>query len=82
MDRPAENSGIDRARLAALKQREDAAFAARTPGSRRLLERGRKSMPSGVPMSWMAGLSEHPRSMSRPATARISPTWTATATWT
>lgn len=60
MDRPAADSGIDRARLAALKQREDAAFAARTLGSRKLLERGRKSMPSGVPMSWMAGLSEHP----------------------
>jgi glutamate-1-semialdehyde 2,1-aminomutase len=60
MDKPAEGIGIDRARLAALKQREDAAFAARTPRSRALVTRGRKSMPSGVPMSWMAGLSEHP----------------------
>jgi len=59
MDAP-ENIGIDRARLAALKQREDQEFAARTPGSAALVERARKSMPSGVPMSWMAGLSEHP----------------------
>jgi len=59
MDKPAD-IGIDRARLAALKQREDQAFAVRTPGSAAMLERGRKSMPSGVPMSWMAGLSEHP----------------------
>jgi hypothetical protein len=47
---------IDRAKLAALRRREDAAMAIRTRRSRALLERGRAVMPSGVPMSWMAGL--------------------------
>jgi glutamate-1-semialdehyde 2,1-aminomutase len=51
---------IDRARLAALRRREDAAMTARTRASRALLERGRAFMPSGVPMSWMAGLYESP----------------------
>ncbi|MBT5622098.1 MAG: aminotransferase class III-fold pyridoxal phosphate-dependent enzyme, partial [Acidiferrobacteraceae bacterium] len=31
----------------------------RRPRSRELLERGRASMPGGVPMSWMTGLYEH-----------------------
>ncbi len=51
---------IDRARLAALRRREDAATEIRTRQSRALLERGRTVMPSGVPMSWMAGLYENP----------------------
>lgn len=50
----------DRARLARLRARELERFAARTPGSRALLERARASMPSGVPMAWMAGLYRHP----------------------
>ena len=51
---------IDRARIAALRRREDAAIAIRTRQSRALLERGRMVMPSGVPISWMAGLYENP----------------------
>ena len=51
---------IDRARIATLRCREDAALAVRTRQSRALLERGRKVMPSGVPMSWMVGLYENP----------------------
>ena len=35
-------------------------MAIRTRQSRALLERGRAVMPSGVPMSWMAGLYENP----------------------
>jgi glutamate-1-semialdehyde 2,1-aminomutase len=50
---------IDRAALAALRAREEAAFAARTPKSRAWLEAGRASMPNGVPMAWMAGLYRH-----------------------
>lgn len=51
---------IDRARIATLRRREDAALAIRTRQSRALLERGRTVMPSGVPMSWMVGLYESP----------------------
>jgi glutamate-1-semialdehyde 2,1-aminomutase len=50
---------IDRAALAALRAREEAAFAARTPKSRAWLEAGRASMPNGVPVAWMAGLYRH-----------------------
>src|SRR3954469_6451027 len=52
-------SRIDRTALAALRTREEAAFAARTPKSRAWLERGRASMPNGVPVAWMAGLFRH-----------------------
>jgi glutamate-1-semialdehyde 2,1-aminomutase len=52
-------SRIDRTALAALRAREDAAFVARTPKSRAWLERGRASMPNGVPVAWMAGLFRH-----------------------
>jgi glutamate-1-semialdehyde 2,1-aminomutase len=55
-----DRRGIDRARLSDVRQREDRAFAARTPRSRTLLERAGRAMPSGVPMSWMAGLTMHP----------------------
>ena len=50
---------IDRAALAALRAREEAAFAARTPQSRAWLEAARASMPNGVPVAWMAGLYRH-----------------------
>ncbi len=51
---------LDRSRLAAVLQRETAAFIARTPRSRALTARARKVMPDGVPMAWMAGLHRHP----------------------
>ncbi len=50
---------IDTARLRVLREHEDAEFVRRRPRSRELLERGRASMPGGVPMSWMTGLYEH-----------------------
>jgi glutamate-1-semialdehyde 2,1-aminomutase len=52
-------SRIDRAALAALRVREEAAFAARTPKSREWLAEARASMPNGVPVAWMAGLYRH-----------------------
>lgn len=53
-------SRIDLAHVAALKEREDAAFVAARPRSTALLERARRSMPLGVPMSWMDFLFDHP----------------------
>src|SRR5947208_2111666 len=52
-------AGIDRTALAALRAREEAAFAARTPKSRAWLEAARATMPNGVPVAWMAGLHRH-----------------------
>lgn len=52
-------SRIDRAALGALRAREEAAFAARTPKSRTWLAAARSSMPNGVPVAWMAGLYRH-----------------------
>lgn len=54
------DTGIDPARVAALKAREEAAFRAARPRSMALLERARGAMPRGVPMSWMASLYAHP----------------------
>jgi glutamate-1-semialdehyde 2,1-aminomutase len=51
---------IDRQAIAALLAEEDAAFRARTPKSQAWIERGRRSMPSGVPVAWMAGLQRTP----------------------
>ena len=51
---------IDLARVEALKGREDAAFLAARPRSAALLARARRSMPLGVPMSWMDFLFDHP----------------------
>ena len=45
---------INRTRLAELRQREDARFLALHPKSGQLFEQGKKNMPGGVPMSWMA----------------------------
>ena len=43
-------------RIAGIRRREDAAFVERRPRSRALFERARRSMPNGVPMSWMIEL--------------------------
>ncbi len=52
-------AGIDRSALAALRKREEADFAARTPQSIAWLEAARASMPNGVPVGWMVGLQRH-----------------------
>jgi glutamate-1-semialdehyde 2,1-aminomutase len=53
-------SGIDPARVAALKEREDAAFVAGRPRSQELWAAGRSVMPNGVPMSWLRTSYDHP----------------------
>ena len=45
---------INRTRLAELRQKEGARFLALHPKSGQLFEQGKKNMPGGVPMSWMA----------------------------
>jgi glutamate-1-semialdehyde 2,1-aminomutase len=47
-------------RVAELKTREDAVFAATHERSQELRARARSSMPLGVPLSWMAFLWDHP----------------------
>ncbi len=59
-ERPQTSAGVPASRLASLRRREDATFTESRPRSRALLERARRSMPNGVPMSWMAELYEHP----------------------
>jgi glutamate-1-semialdehyde 2,1-aminomutase len=56
----AVSHGLDPDRITALKRREDERFVAARPRSRQLVEYGRELMPLGVPMSWMAGLWDHP----------------------
>jgi glutamate-1-semialdehyde 2,1-aminomutase len=51
---------VDPARVAALKEREDAAFVEMRPRGRALWESGRSVMPNGVPMSWMRTSYDHP----------------------
>jgi glutamate-1-semialdehyde 2,1-aminomutase len=51
---------IDPQRMSALAAEENARFVAERPRSMELLERGRRSMPRGVPMAWMDDLYEHP----------------------
>ena len=51
---------LDRARLAAIRDRELARFVQARPRSQSLAARARASMPDGVPMAWMAGLHRHP----------------------
>jgi glutamate-1-semialdehyde 2,1-aminomutase len=51
---------IDRDRLGVLEARENTRFVAERPKSTALLERSRRTMPRGVPMSWMDDLYEHP----------------------
>lgn len=56
---PAPDAGQRRA-LTAIREREDAAFRARVPGSLALTVRARTRMPGGVPMQWMAGFYRTP----------------------
>jgi glutamate-1-semialdehyde 2,1-aminomutase len=53
-------TGIDLARVRELRKAENARFVAERPRSMALQERARRSMPRGVPMSWMDDLYEHP----------------------
>ena len=46
--------------LAALKERELQRFAELRPRGMGMLEEARRSMPNGVPTTWMATLYEHP----------------------
>ena len=50
---------MDRVRVRALKNAEDARFRDDRPKSAALLERGLQVMPNGVPMSWMVGSYHH-----------------------
>ena len=51
---------IDQDRIGTLEARENARFVADRPISGALLARSRRTMPRGVPMSWMDDLYEHP----------------------
>lgn len=51
---------IDRERLRRIKDREDAAFVAARPRSAELWAKAGRSMPSGVPMSWLRSAYDHP----------------------
>jgi Glutamate-1-semialdehyde aminotransferase len=48
------STGIDRARLAQIHEREEAAYRSRTPRSAALFERARKAMPLGVASSFQS----------------------------
>jgi glutamate-1-semialdehyde 2,1-aminomutase len=52
-------SGVDPARVAALKEREDATFVAARPRSQELWAAGQRVMPNGVPMSWLRTSYDH-----------------------
>ncbi len=51
---------IDSAKIAALTEREMAAFRAARPRSLEMAARARTHMPGGVPMGWMSALYAHP----------------------
>ena len=51
---------IDGRQARAMLESENARFVAERPKSTALLQRGRGSMPRGVPTSWMDDLYEHP----------------------
>jgi glutamate-1-semialdehyde 2,1-aminomutase len=51
---------VDPGRVAALKEREDAAFVAARPRGGALWAAGRDVMPNGVPMSWLRTSYDHP----------------------
>ena len=53
-------SGVDPERVAALKEREDAAFVKMRPRSQALWAAGQAVMPNGVPMSWLRTSYDHP----------------------
>lgn len=50
---------VDRARVRALKDREDTRFRDLRPRSAELWERGHAVMPNGVPMAWLRGSYHH-----------------------
>jgi glutamate-1-semialdehyde aminotransferase len=50
---------VEPARVAALKEREDATFARLHPRSHELWETGQAVMPNGVPMSWLRTSYDH-----------------------
>ena len=52
--------GVDLERVRKLKDRENSRFAAAHPRSLELRERARRTMPLGVPLSWMSFLYDHP----------------------
>ena len=51
---------ISRERLADMRESELQRFAELRPRGQALLERGRASMPNGVPMAWMTAAYDHP----------------------
>jgi glutamate-1-semialdehyde 2,1-aminomutase len=55
----ADLANLDPERIHALEEAENERFVAERPRSMALGDRGRKSMPRGVPMSWMDDLYEH-----------------------
>jgi glutamate-1-semialdehyde 2,1-aminomutase len=55
----APQSGVDRALVRSLKDREDATFRSRHPRSAELMARAREVMPNGVPMAWLVGSYHH-----------------------
>jgi glutamate-1-semialdehyde 2,1-aminomutase len=52
-------SGVDPARVAALKEREVATFVAARPRSQEWWAAGQRVMPNGVPMSWLRTSYDH-----------------------
>jgi glutamate-1-semialdehyde 2,1-aminomutase len=60
VDSVAELTDRHRERLTAIRHRETDGFRARIPNSLRLGSKARESMPSGVPMAWMAGFYRTP----------------------
>ncbi len=56
----ADLTGIDLARVRELEVTENARFVGERPRSIALQEQARRSMPRGVPMSWMDDLYDHP----------------------
>jgi glutamate-1-semialdehyde 2,1-aminomutase len=53
-------TGIDPGRVRELEEVENARFVAERPRSMALQEQARRSMPRGVPMSWMDEFYDHP----------------------
>lgn len=51
--------GLDARKLNAVREREHETFRKRTRNSAQLHARARRTQPSGVPMSWMAGMYVH-----------------------
>jgi glutamate-1-semialdehyde 2,1-aminomutase len=55
-----DSRGVDTARMERLNAAENERFVAERPISTARLEQARRTMPCGVPMSWMDDLYEHP----------------------